>query len=312
MYLPLFVLDGRGWLIAPILRPGHVSDAGIAVDVLKVLVKRLRRAFPKVRILVRGDSAFNDPAIMDWCEENKVDFLLGLKSDNHLNVGSKQFDREAEQEFKQEFGEMKFDHSTGAYHQDKEIRAINALPKDKRYEEYKKVEQRKIRKLGEFRHRAGEGYGGKHKKWKNERRVISLSKVTDRGLKRRYLATSLEGYTPDKIYNEIYSARGCAELVLREIQALGGHRLNNLEAITNQFQLLIYAMAYNLIQTTLEHVPDGLNELAIEGFIRDIVRIPVQVKVSTRRIWLRWSSSCPHQKSILKLSNRLNVLPKPA
>ncbi len=312
MYYPLFVMDGDGWLIAPILRSGHVSDAGIAVDVLKVLIKRLRRAWPQVKILVRGDSAFNDPEIMDWCEENKVDFVLGLKSDNHLNTGSKQFDKAAEKQFKRKFGERKFDSSTGAYHQDKQLRALNTLPKSERYKAYEEHDARKIRRYAEFQHRVGEGYGGKYKKWKKERRVICSSKVTDRGLKRRYLATSLEGFTPDKVYKEIYSARGNAELVLRAIQALGAHRLNSLEAITNQFRLLIYAMAYDLILLTQEHLPDSLKQLAIEGLVRDIIRIPVQVKVSTRRIWLRWSSAYPHKKSILRLSNRLNILPKPA
>lgn len=312
MYFPLFLMDGNGWLIAPILRPGHVSDAGIAVGVLKLLVKRLRRAWPSVRILVRGDSAFNDPDIMDWCEGNNVDFVLGLKSDSHLNVHSQHDDRVAEQEFEEGFGEMKFAGSTGPYHQDKHLRELYTLPGDKRYKAFAENDKRTVRRFGEFRHRAGEGHGGKYKVWKKERRVISLSKVTDRGLRRRYLATSLEGYTPDTMYNEIYSARGKAELVLRSIQALGASRLNSQEAMTNQFRLIIYGLTYNLLELTREQLPETLQQLAVEGLIRDIIRIPVQVKVTTRRIWLRWSSAYPFQKQILKLSNRLNVLPKPA
>jgi hypothetical protein len=171
-----------------------------------------------VKILVRGDSAFNDPEIMDWCEENKVEYVLGLKSDNHLNAHSKLSDCAAENQFKSQFGAMKYAGSTGGYHEDKYLRSLYALPKEKRYEAFSENGKRQIRSFGEFQHRVGEGYGGKHKKWKRERRVISLSKVTDRGLKRRYLATSLEKYTPAQMYEEIYSARGRAELVLRSVQ----------------------------------------------------------------------------------------------
>lgn len=41
MYFPLFVVDESGWIISPILRPGNVSDAEIACDVLAIIDKRL-------------------------------------------------------------------------------------------------------------------------------------------------------------------------------------------------------------------------------------------------------------------------------
>ena len=312
MYFPLFVMDGHGWLIAPILRPGHVSDAGITVDVLKVLVKRFRRAWPKVKILLRADAAFHDPDIMDWCEANGVDYVTGLKGDNHLNTGSKQFDKEAQEEFEEQFGPPRFDGSTGSYHYQNHLREISALPRDKRYEAYAELDQRSVRKLGDFMHLAGRGYGGKHKQWKKERRVISRARVTDRGLKRRYLVTSLEGYTADKIYDEIYSARGKAELVIRAQRALGADRLNSSEAQTNQFRLLVSGFAYNLFQLLIEKLPSALKSLSVETLIHQVARIAVQVKVSTRRTWLRWTSSYPLQKQILKLCDRLNLLPKPA
>jgi hypothetical protein len=312
MYYPLFVMDGHGWLIAPILRPGNVADANITVDILKVLVKRFRRAWPKVKILFRGDAAFHDPDIMDWCEANGVDYVTGLKGDNHLNVGSKQFDKQAEKEFKRRFGAPRFDGTTGSYHYQQQLREISALPRDKRYDAYAELDQRSVRKLGDFRHLAGRGYGGKHKQWKKERRVISRARVTDRGLKRRYLVTSLEGYTADKIYDEIYSARGKAELVIRAQRALGADRLNSSEARTNQMRMIVCGLAYNLFQLLVEKLPSALKSLSTETLIHNVARIAVQVKVSTRRTWLRWTSSYPLQNQILKLCDRLNLLPKPA
>jgi hypothetical protein len=312
MYYPLFVMDGNGWLIAPILRPGHVSDAGITVDVLKMLVKRFRRAWPKVKILFRGDAAFHDPEIMDWCETNDVDYVTGLKGDNHLNTGSRQFDQQAEKEFERRFGLPQFAGTTGSYHFQQHIREISTLPRDKRYEAYAELDEGSVRELGDFWHLAGRGYGGKHKQWKRERRVISRARVTDRGLKRRYLVTSLENYTAEKIYDEIYSARGKAELVIRAQRALGADRLNSSEAKTNQFKMIVCGFAYNLFQLLIEKLPAALKRLSVETLIHNVARIAVQVKVATRRTWLRWTSSYRYRKQVLKLCDRLNLLPKPA
>lgn len=40
--------------------------------------------WPNVRILIRGDSGFCREPIMRWCEENRVDFLLGLSKNSRL------------------------------------------------------------------------------------------------------------------------------------------------------------------------------------------------------------------------------------
>lgn len=314
MYFPLFVLDGDGWLIAPILRPGNVSDAGIAVDVLKLIVKRFRRAWPEVQVLFRGDAAFHDPKIMDWCEENGVEYVTGLKSDTHLNTHSMRTDKAAEKKFVQTFGPPRFVGSDGSTRRHANLRKISAMQKADRRNEYQQLDSRQVRKLGEFKHRVGDGFGGKYKKWKKERRVISLARFTDRGLKRRYLVTSLEKTqcSKEEIYDEIYSGRGNAELVIRAMKSLGTSRMNNHEAHSNQFKLIVQGLAYNLLKLVRQSLPKQLQRMSAETIVREIIRIPVQVKVSTRRVWMRWSSSYAHQKEIRRLCKRLNQLPKPS
>ena len=76
-YLPLYIFCGDHPLLA-LLRP---SDVGRAVGVLKHLsriVTRLRACWPRVAILVRGDSGFCRDHLMRWCEANGVDYLFGL------------------------------------------------------------------------------------------------------------------------------------------------------------------------------------------------------------------------------------------
>jgi len=317
MYLPLFVKDADNYLLASVLRPGNVSDTDGALSVLKILKKRFRRAWPDVKILVRGDAAFHSPEIMDWCEQNNVEFVLALKSDNALNVASKQFDVAAEREFSEQFGEPWFGGRTGSKEKHALLREISAQPKLDRKAAYAILDERQVRKTGKFQHRAGEGGNDKkrlERRWKRERTVVSVARVTDKGLKRRYLAVSdgLAPCHPDFIYSEIYSARGRHELLIRGLKSLGAARLSNHEALTNQFQLLIYQMTHNLFQLLIEVLPETLQRLSLETIIREVIRIPVQVKVSTRRIWLRWTSSYKFQSAILMLIKRLNVLPKAA
>ena len=54
-YLPLYVFCGQA-MLACLLRPSRIDGAKHSAAVIKLLVTRLRQAWPKVRIIVRGDS----------------------------------------------------------------------------------------------------------------------------------------------------------------------------------------------------------------------------------------------------------------
>lgn len=80
-YLPLLIFEGHGGFpLACWLRPGTMHAACGAVEVLARLVKRLREAWPDVAIRVRGDTAYGVPAMLDYCEEAKLDYAFGYAS----------------------------------------------------------------------------------------------------------------------------------------------------------------------------------------------------------------------------------------
>ena len=83
-YLPLYVTCGDELLVAK-LRPSNMDASAGTVRVLKRLVKAIRARFPKVRIILRGDSGFAREAIMAWCEANGVYYVLGLAKNARLN-----------------------------------------------------------------------------------------------------------------------------------------------------------------------------------------------------------------------------------
>jgi len=82
-YLPLYIFCGRH-LLAAKLRPANIDAAAGSVEELDRVVRQIRRRWPRVRILVRGDSGFARDELMAWCEANGVDFVLGLAQNVRL------------------------------------------------------------------------------------------------------------------------------------------------------------------------------------------------------------------------------------
>ena len=76
-FLPLYAFCGRQLLVA-YLRPSNIDAARHTWAILSRLVKRLRQAWPGVRIVLRGDSAFCRRRMLDWCERHRVGYIVGL------------------------------------------------------------------------------------------------------------------------------------------------------------------------------------------------------------------------------------------
>lgn len=82
-YLPLYICCGDH-ILAAVLRPADIDGAAGCVTHLARVVERIRRAWPEVEILVRGDSGFCREGLMAWCERNGVDYVLGLARNSRL------------------------------------------------------------------------------------------------------------------------------------------------------------------------------------------------------------------------------------
>jgi hypothetical protein len=82
-YLPLYVFCGRH-LLAAKLRPSNIDGSAGTVEEVVRIIAQIRRRWPKVGILLRGDSGFAREALMAWCEANGVDFLFGLARNERL------------------------------------------------------------------------------------------------------------------------------------------------------------------------------------------------------------------------------------
>jgi hypothetical protein len=84
-FLPIHVCEATsGKPVAAILRPGKTPDGAEVALVLRHVVGAIRRRWPKVDILVRGDSHYGRPEAMAWCERHRVGYIFGLAGNQVL------------------------------------------------------------------------------------------------------------------------------------------------------------------------------------------------------------------------------------
>jgi len=76
-YLPLYVFCGQAMLCC-VLRRSRIDGAKQAAAVIKLLVKRLRQAWPKTHLIVRGDSGFCRQLLIRWYERHQVSYVIGV------------------------------------------------------------------------------------------------------------------------------------------------------------------------------------------------------------------------------------------
>jgi hypothetical protein len=99
-YLPLYIFCGEHLLCAR-LRPSDIDASAGSVQELERIVSAIRSTWPTVRIVIRGDSGFCREHIMHWCEENDVDFVLGLAKNKRLKDTIESELLQAEEQFKE-------------------------------------------------------------------------------------------------------------------------------------------------------------------------------------------------------------------
>jgi len=84
-YLPLYIFCDEHLLCARLRKADQDGAAG-TVDELARIVERIRLSWPQTRIIVRGDGGFCRDDLMDWCETQVVDYVLGMPKNSRLKT----------------------------------------------------------------------------------------------------------------------------------------------------------------------------------------------------------------------------------
>lgn len=129
--------------------------------------------------------------------------------------------------------------------------------------------------------------------WSRRQRIVVKIEKNKHAEDIRYVATNLKGKAKE-IY-EFYTKRGECENRIEELKnGFKAGRLSCHNFFANYFRLLLYACAYNfiaLLRSSL-NVPE-LAEAKIDTFRIKLLKVGAWIKKTTRKIWVRFSSSWP-------------------
>ena len=276
-YLPLYVFVGDFPLWAQ-LRTSDQDGADGVVAALEKIVAALRQRCRRARIIVRGDSGFCRDAIMAWCESHDVYYCLGLGKNSVLTERLRPALANAQARW-----------------------CLSGAAS--------------VREFAEFEYRTAES-------WSRPRRVIGKAEVTAQGPNPRFIVTNLPArgfkgeedktrFTPARLYEELYCARGEMENKLKQQTLdLRADRMSTHYLASNQLRLWLATLAYLLLErmrslglagTELAHATVGSVRLKL-------LKVAGQVRVSVRRVYVQLSSAYPLQPLFRLCHQRLMAL----
>jgi hypothetical protein len=264
----LVVFDAdTGQLVAAILRPGTVHDSRGVLTLLKRLVPKLRGRWPGVKIELRADSGFATPKLYSYCEEEGIEYTIGLTSNARLSDLAAPLLAEAQSQ-----------HDDQAAQQQQQQQQQQGEDGD----------GVKVRLVGEGRYRA--------ESWERERRVVFKTEVLPKGPNVRFVVTSRTDLEPLALY-KWYVKRGEAEGWVKDLKnACFAGRLSCMRFWANQFRLLMHAAAYWLLDTLRRWLVEaGSTRRQLDTLRLEVVKVGGRVYQWASRVRLRLASSHPGQ-----------------
>jgi Transposase DDE domain group 1 len=153
--------------------------------------------------------------------------------------------------------------------------------------------QQPARVFVEFEHETLSG------SWSKQRRVVAKAEYIDGKSNPRFIVTSLDSasWEKQKLYEELYCARGDMENRIKEQFVLFADRVSASTMRANQLRIYLSVMGYMLMS--------GLRRLGLQatalataqvGTIRlRLLKIGALVRVTVRKVWVRMASSYPYQ-----------------
>lgn len=293
-YTPLLIFCGRH-LLSSKLRPSNVDPAAGALAELPRIIPQIRQEWPKVEIVVRGDSAYSREDIMQWCEANEgVEYVVAHASNARLRERTWHLEARAK----------------AAYVQSRETIAaelkarlgeiseadLDALVPPQVY--YQSLNYQT------------------EKSWSIARRLVCKLTYDGKGVRRHFVVSSwcAQKIAPANLHTNYYCPRGEMENRIKEHQMdLFSDRTSTHEFESNQLRLWFSSFAYVLIQNLRQQTLAG-TELAVAqcGTIRrKLLKISAQIRVSARRVLISFSSDWTGKALFDQVYQRLTRLITP-
>jgi hypothetical protein len=294
-FLPLYVFCGDQILVS-YLRPSSVGAAHHAPAITRLLVGKIRSRWPKVKIILRGDSGYAIAKLMRWCDKNDVFYVFGLQKNAVL-----------EGEFRDEMEAVRQMHD--------ELGGKQTVFKWLRYRTQKSWQ----------RHRWVCGKAEHSSKGANPRFVVTnlLSEegVVDEtwhrpridGKQVRQLKEAGRFVQPkinaEDFYRQLYCQRGEMENRIKEQQmCLFADRTSCTKFLANQFRLILSSFAYVLLDAVRRLGLSGTSGRCwrVDTIRLRLLKIAARVRVTCRRVVFHLSSHHPSESIFEEVMLRLS------
>jgi hypothetical protein len=277
-YLPLYVVCGDVLLWSQLRTADHGAAEGV-VSALQTIVPAVRKRCKRARIIIRGDSGFENEELMAWCEgQPQVYYCLGLSKNSRL---------------------LESLDATLA-----EARAAQCLSGGS------------VRRFREFNYQTLKSWSrGRRVIGKAE---VSSQGANPRFVVTSLPAQGFEDepdrqrFQPDRLYEELYCARGEMENILKQQTLdLRADRLSTHYLESNQLRLWLASFAYLLVERLRAWTLGGTAlAAATVGTIREkLFKVAAAVRISVRRVYVQLSSAYPLQEVFRLCHRRLMRLP---
>jgi len=273
-YLPMvcfltFDKEAEQYLVAAVLRPGNAPGAAGAIGILRRLIGRVKKAFPRARIRVRLDGGFASPEVLDFLDgEPKVEYLVNLAANAVLK-------RKAE----------------------------SAMKRARRASE---ISGQTEHVYGQCRYATRKTWPWKRRVIYKAEVVRAADKEPKDNP--RFVVTNLK-QSPRWIYEKVYCQRGDVENRIKELHdgmQIGRTSCSNF--LANTFRVVLTAAAYVLMQEMRLHLAPTRHARAQVSTLREhFLKLGAQVVVSVRRIVLHLPRSFPYLHSFHRLALSLGA-----
>jgi hypothetical protein len=249
-----------GTPVVTILRPARTPKGTEVRTVIKHVTKRMRRHWPKTRIVWRGDSHYGRVEAMEWAEDNDEDYIFGLAGNAVLDALVAE---------------------TASY-----LRLHHAMSS-----------KAKLRSFASVMYQAG---SWKRPRKVVARLECSLQPVAgETGMRQevdiRYVVTSLAG-SAQHLYENVYCQRGQMENLIKLHKAqLASDRMSCHSATANQVRLVLHTAAFWLMHGVRAAIPKTSPLASCEfATIRErLIKIGARVIEHIARIRVQLPTSCP-------------------
>ena len=276
-FQPIVVFDGDGRFVAAMLRPAKRPSGMEIRAFLRRLFRAIRANWPATQILIRGDSHYCCPEVIDFCRANGLDFILGTAPTTTLRRHVKALE---------ESTKARFEAGANLRSSSPEGGSANKTAKVRRYKEF---------------------YDGAAS-WSRVERIVARVEAGPDGPDTRFIVTNLPGGRAKMLYEDIYCRRGCMENHIKSWKThLAADRTSCSKATANQFRLFLHAGAYWLMWALRNGMPkrSAWRVLQFDTLRLRLIKIAARVEEMKTQIRLHLPSAYPFQAILRTVLVRL-------